>query len=236
MIATQSDVLASLSRIVQSSSQPGGPNATLGIMTAAAKESIPGVDAVSVSVKDSRGAYRTLAPTDQLADDADWAQYDLGEGPCMDAASGEQMVYSGRIGNDGRYRRYGPQAADLGVVSQLAFEMFTADGTFGGLNLYARSADAFDDDVRGLAELFAHQGAAAMGYAAKVRTYNQALSSRQLIGEAVGLIMERHTLDETGAFHLLSRLSQTGNIKLRTLAAEIVESVNEKARNARSGT
>lgn len=236
MTANSPDLHAMLSKIVQSGSQPGARDATLVMMTAAAKDAIPGVDAVSISVKDSRGAYRTLAPTDQLADDADWAQYELGEGPCIDVASGEQMVYSGRIGNDGRYRQYGPQAAELGIVSQLAFEMYTADGTFGGLNLYARSDDVFDDDARGIAELFAHQGAAAMGYAARTREFNQALASRKLIGEALGLTMERYALDETAAFDLLSRLSQTANIKLRTLAAEIVELANQRAEHTRPGS
>lgn len=235
MTANHPDLLSSLSRIVQSGSQPGARDATLAMMTAAAKDSIPGVDSVSITVKDSRGAYRTMAPTDQLSDDADWVQYDAGEGPCVDVASGEQMVYSGRIGNDGRYRRYGPRAADLGVVSQLAFEMYTADGTCGALNLYARSDDAFDDDARGLAELFAHQGAAAMGYAAKTREFDQALASRKVIGQAIGIVTERYNLDENAAFDFLARLSQTGNIKLRTLAAEIVESANQTARDARSG-
>lgn len=229
MSVTPVDVLSAISQVVESASRPSSRDETLSLVTRATKGCIPGVDAVSISIKDREEAFQSLAPTDQLSCDCDSAQYELNEGPCVDAASGEQMVFSGHIQGDRRYPRYGRRAAELGVKAQLAVEMYADDRLFGGLNLYSRTADVFDEEARSIAELFARQGAAAMGYAATVSDFNQALASRKVIGQALGIISERYSVDETGAFDFLARLSQTNNLKLRVVAAEIVEAANKKA-------
>jgi GAF domain-containing protein len=235
MSAQQLNVVSMMSKVVLSSSRATNRDEALALITQAAKDCVPGVDSASISVRASDGSFQTLVPTDGLARDGDSAQYQVGEGPCVDAASGEQMIYSGRIGADGRYRRYGPLAADLGVVSQLALQMYTADRSYGGLNLYSRSHHVFDDDARCIAELFAHQGAAAMGHAATVKQLTEALGSRKIIGQAIGIVAERYGVDENVAFGFLTRLSQTSNMKLRTVAAEMVASVNEKAQSPAEG-
>lgn len=106
--------------------------------------------------------------------------------------------------------------------------MYADDRRFGGLNLYSRAADVFDEETRSVAELFAVQGAAAMGYAVTVRDLNEALASRKVIGEAMGIISERYGINETGAFDFLTRLSQTSNLKLRVIATDIVDAANKK--------
>lgn len=227
-MSTHTDVFSALSQVVQSSSRPMNRDETLAIITQATKDCIPGVDAASISVRCRGGGLETLVPTDGLSLAGDAAQHEAGEGPCVDAAGGEQMIFSGYIGADPRYRKYGPRAADLGIISQLALEMYAADHIFGGLNLYSRSAEVFDEEARSLAELFAAQGAAALGYAATVRDLNEALASRKVIGQAMGIITERYNLDDNRSFGFLARLSQTGNVKLRTVAAEIVATANGK--------
>ncbi len=228
MSETQVNVLSAIAQVVESGSRPASRDETLSLVTRSAKGCIPGVDSVSISIKDRHGVFQTLAATDQLSLDGDFAQYELGEGPCVDAANGEQIVFSGCIDDDGRYLRYGPRAAELGVASQLALEMYADDRLFGGLNLYSRTVDVFDEEARSIAALFARQGAAAMGYAATVGDLNQALASRKVIGQAMGIISERYSVDETSAFDFLTRLSQTANLKLRVVAAEIVEAANKK--------
>ncbi len=221
-----------MSKVAQSGSSQFSRDETLAFITQATKDCIPGVDSVSISVRESGGVVRTLAPTDELSLKADLAQYDVGEGPCVDVSGGQQMIYSGHIEGDPRYPQYGPRAAGLGVVSQLAFEMYTGDRKFGGLNLYSRSDNVFDDEARSIAELFAHQGAIALGHAATIREYNEALASRKVIGQAIGIIMERYQVDENGAFGFLTRMSQTSNVKLRVVAADVVASSNDKLRHA----
>ena len=229
MSITEHRLPSVLSKVVQSSSHPGKTEETLALITQAARDCIPGVDSVSISARRRDGGFETLAASDELAGRADSVQYELGEGPCLDAVSGELMVYCRYLGVDPRYRRYGPHAgAQFGVVSQLAFNVSTVDRAFGALNLYSRSQHMFDEYARSLAELFAHQTAAAMGYAAAVSELNEALGSR--VGQAVGIITQRHSVDENVAFGLLTELSQTSDVKLPTVAAEIVASANVEAR------
>ncbi len=229
MSAPQVNVLSAISQVVESSSRLASRDETLSLVTRSAKRCILGVDSVSISVKDHHGVFKTLAATDELSCDGDSAQYELGEGPCVDAANGEEIVFSSRIDDDRRYPQYGPRGAELGVASQLALEMYADDRHFGGLNLYSRTAAVFDEEARSIADLFARQGAVAMGYAATVGDLNQALASRKVIGQAMGIVSERYSVDETSAFDFLTRLSQTGNLKLRVVAAEIVEAANMKA-------
>lgn len=229
MSSSPPGVLSRMSAMLQSSNELTDTDAALALITQATKDCIPGVDAVSMSLRRDDGGFETRAETDQLACDGDLIQYEFGEGPCVDAASGEQMVYSGRVSNDGRWRRYGPRAADLGVVSQLALEMYSGDRIYGGLNLYATSQDVFDEEARSVAGLFANQGATAMGQASLVQRLNQALESRKVIGQALGLISERYGVDENRAFGVLTRFSQTSNTKLRVVAADIVATANRSA-------
>ena len=119
-------------------------------------------------------------------------------------------------------------------MAQLAYTMFAAQHTFGGLNLYSTSTAALDEEALALAELFATQGAVAMGHRRTVDQLSDGLNIRQVIGQATGLIMERYGLDESRAFEFLSRMSQAGNIKLREIADEVVQSANQKARNKTS--
>ena len=229
MSTTELQLPSVLSRVVQSSSHPGRRDETLALIAHAAKDCIPGVDSASITARRRDGGFETLAASDELASSADSLQYELGEGPCLDAVSGEPMVYCRYLGVDPRYRRYGPHAgAQLGVVSQLAFNVSTVDRAYGALNLYSRSQHMFEEYARSLAELFAHQTAAAMGYAASVSELNEALGSR--VGQAVGIITQRHSVDENVAFGLLTELSQTSDVTLPTVAAEIVASANDEAR------
>ena len=233
MTTEQSSIFTLLSEVARSTGDPASRDETLALITATAKTAIPGTDAVSISVKEN-GGFTTLAPTDQLALDADELQYELKEGPCVDAASGEQVVCSGEVRSDARWARYGPRAwRELEVGSQMAFEMFSGNRMYGGLNLYSRAAGAYDEAGVSLAELFAHHAAVVMGHAAKTTQYDEALATRKLIGQAIGLIMERYDVDEDRAFQFLARMSQTGNIKLRDVAREIVLSANQKAQHMR---
>lgn len=116
------------------------------------------------------------------------------------------------------------------MVSQLALEMYSGHQGFGGLNLYSRSRGVFnDEETVQLAHLFAAQAAVVMDRVATVQQFNQAVTSRTVIGQATGLIMERYGLTAQQAFQFLVRTSSTANLKLRVVAEEIVTAANEKA-------
>lgn len=205
---------------------------TLNSLVHAAQQTVPGVHYASITVKHPDGRYSTVAATDEKSVAADNMQYEYEEGPCVDAACGERLLNSNDIESDSRWPRYGPDAAkQFGVCSQLAYTMFADQQTFGGLNLYSKSVAAFDEDALVLAEMFATQGAVAMGHARTFGQLQDALATRSVIGQATGLVMERYELDEGRAFAFLIRMSQTGNIKLRHVAEEVVSAANEKLRS-----
>lgn len=230
MTTTQTSKLASvMAEVAKATESLDNLEETLNSLVHAAKETVPRVHYASITVKDPTGHYRTVAATDEKSLGADALQYEYGEGPCVDAAGGAQVLHSTDLKSDPRWPRYGSDAAEqYGVGSQLAYTMFADQQTFGGLNLYSKSVGGFDDDVLVLAEMFATQGAVAMGHARTFGQLQDALATRTVIGQATGLIMERYELDEGRAFAFLTRMSQTGNIKLRDVAEEVVSSANEK--------
>jgi GAF domain-containing protein len=200
---------------------PGDLDATLRRITAAAVEIIPDVEYASITVKHADGTLETVAPTDDVLCVLDAQQYALQEGPCYEAAVDTVHISSPDLEHDDRFPRYGAFAVERGVRAQAGIRLFDAPDSNGALNLYALRSGAFVD-LESLDVLFAHQAATAIAYAMTITNLQQALASRQLIGEAVGMVMERYHLNEERAFAFLIRTSSTSNVKLRDVAEELV--------------
>jgi hypothetical protein len=203
---------------------------SLEVITTNAAATIPGITRASISVTSGDGTIETLAPTDPIAAEADQLQYDLGEGPCLDAALTEPVVQVDDLATDQRWPHYGPKAAALGMCSQLAFQFRAAPRVRGALNLYADTPQVFDEDARYIAGMYADWAAVLLGWSRHEETMSEALESRTTIGTAIGILMERYQLDANRAFAFLVRTSQTGNIKLRDVAAGVVADAAKKAR------
>ncbi|WBQ08372.1 GAF and ANTAR domain-containing protein [Kribbella sp. CA-293567] len=204
---------------------------TLGVITAGAAESVPGVDFVSISITGKDGRIHTLAPTDELALRGDELQYQLGEGPCLDVVLDTPVVEVEDIATDLRWPTYGPRAAkELGIGSQLGFQFHAEPHARGGVNLYSTRSHELTVESRLLGGLFANLVAVALSWSREHASLNEALTSRARIGQAIGVVMERHRLDSDRAFAYLVRTSQTGNIKLRQVADGIVEDASRAAR------
>ncbi|MEU4195465.1 GAF and ANTAR domain-containing protein [Kribbella sp. NPDC026611] len=196
---------------------------TLGRITRSAAETIPGIEYASISVTSKDGRIETLAPTDLVAVQADELQYELCEGPCYAAVTGVPVVQVDDLASDLRWPEYGPRAAAaFGLGSQLAFQFHAEPHARGALNLYATRAHEIDTDTRQLGAMFARLVAVALGWARHDENLSEALHSRQVIGQAVGIVMERYRLDPDRAFAFLVRVSQTANVKLREVAAGVI--------------
>ncbi|MEU2194598.1 GAF and ANTAR domain-containing protein [Streptomyces fimicarius] len=199
---------------------------TLERITGAATELLEGCDAVGVLVL--RGErVQTLAATDQLVVDSDQLQERLGEGPCFDAArrrTGEQVF---RITDmttvEQRWPAYAPPARELGVGSMMGFLLYTEDEDLGALNLYSRKPGMFDETSETAAWLLASHAAVALSSARIHDQLVQAVDTRHVIGEAMGILMAGRRLTEDQAFDVLRRFSQERNIKLREVARQVTE-------------
>ena len=208
------DRILDASRRLAAALQPGDVDTTLANITAAAVEVLPDVQASSITVKHADGRLETVAATHDFLHDVDAAQYELQEGPCYEAAVDTVHITSPNLSADERFPRYAPVALRAGVRAQAGVRLFDTPSSTGALNLYSGQV---------LSQLVAHQSAVALDYARQVDQLQEAVRSRQLIGQAVGIVMERYSVDEARAFGFLTRLSNDQNLKLRLVADRLVQ-------------
>ncbi|GAA3647403.1 GAF and ANTAR domain-containing protein [Nocardioides ginsengisoli] len=200
---------------------------TLDAIVRAAQQTVPGFEHVGISITHGNGTIETRAGTGPLVWEIDELQYKLHEGPCYDAIRHGGVTVLHDVATETRWPRYVAEASARGLRAQMGLQLFTESGTLGGLNLYSYAAGV-DPDAIQLAELFAAHAAIALGRARHEHQLNESVASRQAIGTAVGIIMERYRIPEDRAFQFLVRASSTSNLKLRAIAQEVVETANER--------
>lgn len=201
---------------------PHARSETLHTLAASAASNIPGADFVSITVRSPDGHLSTVASTDPLAEQADGLQYELQEGPCYAAVTDERFVLLNDLSTSNEFPAYGPKAVALGIEAQAGIQLLHGK-EIAGLNLYARARGAFDRSTVQVAELFATQAGALLGYAEQVEQLSEALHTRTDIGTAIGILMERYGINNRQAFAFLTRNSSTRNIKIRVLAQSVID-------------
>ncbi|MFF5494387.1 GAF and ANTAR domain-containing protein [Streptomyces aquilus] len=199
---------------------------TLERITASATELVEGCDAAGILVLHGT-RVESLAPTDPFVTESDALQQQAGEGPCFDAARSSQGARVFRIADltteHQRWPAYAPRAQALGVGSMMGFLLFTDEEDLGALNLYSRKPGAFTPDSETAGWLLASHAAVAFSSARTHAQMEQAVATRHIIGEAMGIVMGTHRLTEDEAFAVLRRYSQENNIKLREVARRVCE-------------
>ncbi|MBB6419845.1 GAF and ANTAR domain-containing protein [Streptomyces sp. AK010] len=199
---------------------------TLEHITRAATQHVTGCDAAGILLLHGK-RVETLAPTHDLVVESDRLQDRLTEGPCFDAArtsTGERVFrISDFTTEQPRWPAYAARARDLGVGSMMGFLLYTDDEDLGALNLYSHRAGSFTDDSETAGWLLASHAAVAFSSARSHAQMEQAMATRHVIGEAMGILMGSHRLTEEQAFDVLRRYSQEKNIKLREVARRVCE-------------
>jgi ANTAR domain/GAF domain len=152
--------------------------------------------------------FRSLAPTSQLAIDVDGMQRRFREGPCLDAAVGSSVILCSDLAKDPRWPSFAKEAIAAGVHAMLSFQLFTHNGRMGALNLFGCTPGAFTLESKALGAMLATHVGNAFIAADKELQFKSALSTRDMIGQAKGMIMERFNVDAVQAFDLLTKLSQ----------------------------
>jgi transcriptional regulator with GAF, ATPase, and Fis domain len=196
--------------------------ATLQRAVALATELIDGCDLAGVSVVHT-DHINTPAATDETFRVVDEAQFQMRQGPCLDALKDHETVSSNDLATDERWPEWGPRMVDeAGVKSCLCFQLFTDGDSLGALNLYSRDTHGFTsaDLDNGLA--LAAQVAIALAAAQNEDHLITGLVNRTVIGQAQGILMERYDLSSDAAFHVLVRFSTSLNAKLHEVARRIV--------------
>jgi transcriptional regulator with GAF, ATPase, and Fis domain len=156
-------------------------------------------------------------------------EYELGEGPCIDAI-GEQAIFESSDLRDSaaQWPRFTPRALDAGIESMLGFRLFAAEDTLGSLDLYGYRRGAFDDASRALGTVLAAHASMALAGAQvhesdldTISGLSAALVARDVIGQAKGILMASRHVDAGAAFDLLVAASQKLNVKVRDLADDV---------------
>lgn len=189
---------------------------------------VPGADMASVTVL--RGdTGESVAASSRDVWEVDQDQYAAGEGPCLEAARSGQVVRTGVEQAMSRWPEFARSSRAAGVESYLAHPLFLGDDFVGSLNLYSGQRHGFADFDVALLELYVTAACAAIANARRhtrardvVGQLTQALDSRAAIDQATGIVMARSGMSAERAFAMLVRQSQNTNIKLRTIAAELV--------------
>lgn len=221
-----SDFAQSIAEAARTLNKPRSLDDTLQTIVEVACNSVPGFDQVGISTLERRGEVETRAFTGDLVLHLDALQYDLDEGPCSAALNYGDAVSVSNLGTESRWPRYVPQALEAGVRSQLAVKLYLDRGTLGGINFYSTLHDEVGADAQALARLFATHAAIALGHAQERETFTEGLVTRRAIGQAIGILMERYDMNEDRAFAFLVRASSHANIKLRSVAQELVDEGN----------
>jgi hypothetical protein len=221
-------VAAELDEVVHRVSR-SDPDHTVDELTAAAVRLLRPAGWASVSLLD-KGHFRTLAPTGDLAVRADRLQYEVGSGPCVDAALEDSVFVTEDLSRDERWPEFGARAVgELGVHGMLSYRLSLPEklGAVAALNVYSLAREGFEDDTiwRGL--LLASQASLALSAQLALEEADNlrvALGSNREIGVAIGILMNRHLLTREEAFDALRTASQDQNRKLVHIAAEVVDS------------
>jgi GAF domain-containing protein len=218
-------------RMAQLSREMAAPRAlehVLADVTTAAVQLIPAADIAGVLLVKKGGDFASLADTDSLVAQLDKLQHDFGEGPCADAALKQTIVRTDDLREEPRWPRYAPAAVRHGVLSSLSFKLYTTDRTAGALNLFSFKPGVWDTEAETIGSVFAAHAAAAILAGRHGEQMQSALSSRDRIGQAKGIIMERFGVDDVRAFELLRTLSQENQMKLVDIAQRIIDTRGER--------
>ena len=216
-----------MAELARASATPRTVEEVLSGVTKAARELIPGTDTAGVLLVAKGGRFESLAGTDDLPHRLDELQVSFNEGPCMQAALDDVIVRTDDFRSEQRWPKYSTAAVEVGVLSGLSIKLYTADRTAGALNLFAFKPNAFDSEDETTGVVLAAHAAAAILASRQGEQLESALSTRDRIGQAKGIIMERFGVDDVQAFEMLRRLSQDGNTRLIDVAQRVIDTRGE---------
>jgi GAF domain-containing protein len=223
-----SELVADFSDTAQILFTAGSVDDTLAQVADSAVATIEGCDYAGLFLLE-KDAVTSPVRTDPVVDQVDALQHASGEGPCLDAIAQSQIFYADDLAEDPRWPHFGPQANAAGIRSVLALPLAT-NGSPGALNLYARYPAAFGVADRAKGIILASLAGVAVSVARshedeerRADNLNSALATRELIGQAQGILMERERITSDQAFDILRRASQHLNRKLRDVAQDLVD-------------
>ncbi len=218
------DLATELAELARSLQREPDSDAIIAGFVHAALDLIPGVDEGSVSVVLGRKHIGSRGATGSLPARIDALQMETDEGPCLEAAYKHRTVRVPDMAHETRWPLFSSRAAEAGARGMLSIQLWVEGDDLGALNLYSYEANAFTDESENIGLLVASHASVAFAEAEKNRQLNEAVASRDVIGQAKGILMERHKITGEEAFIVLSMASQRTHLKLWDVADRLISS------------
>ena len=218
----QDELAAAFAAFARSVQQQDDLDSTLAEIVRAAVELVPGCTDGSISVVLGHSTVSSHAASSDLAGIVDDIQESTGQGPSLDAAFAQETVRVPDMATEPRWPLFTARALEAGAAGMLACQLYVEDDNLGALNLFSRTAGGLDEESEHIALMFAAHAAVAYAEAQKKDGLARSVATRQLIGRAEGILIERHRVTPEQAFAMLVRVSQHRNVKLREIAERLV--------------
>ncbi|GAB1814629.1 GAF and ANTAR domain-containing protein [Mycobacterium sp. MUNTM1] len=220
-----SGLIAELADLVnEAQSNPVDVDQALSELLESVAQFVPGVQYAGITLASRSSGISTAAATHRYPVLLDKLQQQHQEGPCLTAAWEQHVIRIDDLASETRWPRYAEDAvAQTPIRSIMSFELSVTSDTLSALNVYAEQPRAFDHESVELGLIVATHTALAWKMLRRDEQFRSALASRDIIGQAKGILMERFNLDSVAAFSLLTRLSQKTNTKIADLAQRLID-------------
>jgi transcriptional regulator with GAF, ATPase, and Fis domain len=193
----------------------------LTVITQGAVDLIPGTEFSALVIPAGPGRLEARATAGEQTPRIIALQNEVGEGPCLEAVSHPGPVWVPDLSQEPRWPLFTAAATRLGVGSMMCTSLVAQTRIYGSLSLASARPHAFDEESQALATVFAANATIALAGQEWHHNMRTALTSRDVIGQAKGILMERYRLTPDAAFALLVTASQHTHTKLRTVSEEL---------------
>jgi GAF domain-containing protein len=208
---------------VRAMHEEAGPRPSLERAVAVATHLVDGCDHAAVSLVHGSKRIDTPAFTSEVGLRGDLLQYELQQGPCLDAIWHHETVHCPDLMQESRWPVWAPRVVrDLGIRSMLCFQLFTDEHSLGALNLYGESPNAFGEAGEALGFALAAHTAETLARSQGLDHVSSAILNRAVIAQAQGILMQRHHLSTERALELLSRVARSEGVQVVLLARRLV--------------
>jgi ANTAR domain len=201
-----------------------------------AVETVPGAEAGGITIAEHSKIESRHITTPAIGE-LDQLQTDLAEGPCIEAATNPPpsgvVVVDDLAGDDAQLcPRFAKAAVDAGYRSMCSTQLATDHAGFrAALNLYSATPAAFTTEAQLVAALFGAQAAVLLYGSQTAAHLTRAIDSRDVIGQAKGILIERYGVDDAEAFQMLVKSSQDTNLKLVKVASWLCQDAVERGKS-----
>ncbi len=221
-VRTENQLLEQLAEIAHRLSEAESVDGLLQLVVDLGEGYLDGCDGASLMLIGKDRTISTPAYSSRVAYESDLAQYEADEGPCLDALRDHAVYMIDDLETEVRWPKYRARALDLGVRSMLSYRLYAKGRTFGALDFYSKRPNVYSPFSRVIGQVFASHAAVALKGAITEAGMEKTIESRDIIGQAKGILMERRDLTAADAFGTLRAISRDTNIPVRDLAEQIV--------------